>query len=128
TANNKAVVGAESADGAVSPTSESNATPTPQPSETAPEFKAGDDYKTIVRPKMLTEGWKPYSSPEADQCGSGDPTCDEFPEIEACAGTGLGNCKFTWIKDDKIVNVFTVDDPQVFQSLEVEAAPKLATD
>ncbi len=89
-----------------------------------PEFKKGEDYKSGVREKLLKDGWKPSPTDEAQTCGSGDPTCDEFPEMEACAGTGLGNCKFRWEKNGKILAVFTIDDPQVYQSHEFEKAEK----
>jgi len=104
-------------------------TPVATPKETIlPEFKAGEDYKTSVRPKMLKAGWKYYSSPDAQKCGSGDPTCDEYPEMEACAGTGMGNCKFMWIKGDKLASIYTVDDPYVYQNSEIEDAPKNSSD
>lgn len=110
-----------------------NVKESPKPTKTTetnglPAFKVGEDYKSNVRVKMLKASWETYHSPDADQCGSGDSTCDEFPEMEACAGTGLGNCKFLWKRAGKLVAIFTVDVPQVFSSYEYEELPKQSSD
>ena len=83
-------------------------------------FKKGDDYKKIVREKLLKDNWKPERAEDADLCGSGDSTCDEFPEMNHCAGTGLGNCEFRWQKDGKILLVYTVGDPKIFDGYDFE--------
>lgn len=36
-----------------------------------------------------------------------------LPEVEACAGTGMGNCRINWRSPDgRFLTIFTVDDPQ----------------
>lgn len=88
------------------------------------ELKKGEDYKSRVRVKMLKDGWKPAPTADADKCGSGDSTCDEYPEMESCAGTGLGNCKFRWQKGEKIVAIFTIGDPKIYDGYEIEKEVK----
>lgn len=83
-------------------------------------FKKGDDYKKVVREKLLKDSWKAARAEDADVCGSGDSTCDEFPEMNHCAGTGLGNCEFRWQKDGKILLIYTVGDPKIFDSYSFE--------
>jgi len=105
--------------------SDANAEATPKAesskqTDVASTFKKGDDYKKIVREKLLKNGWKAARAEDADVCGSSDSTCDEFPEMNHCAGTGMGNCEFRWQKDGKILLIFTVNDPHVFDSYEFE--------
>lgn len=125
----KAMTGA--AQNSPSETSQPNLKETPKlpvaPTNGLPEFKKGDDYKSNVRVKMLKEGWKPARTADADQCGSGDSTCDEYPEMENCAGTGLGNCKFRWQKGEKIVALFSIGDPKIYDGYEFEKASKTTT-
>ncbi|WP_162560513.1 hypothetical protein [Methylobacterium durans] len=33
-------------------------------------------------------------------------------EMEACAGTGLGNCLFTWKRADTLIEVGTIGEPE----------------
>lgn len=108
---------------------QANVKESPKPTQTAQTdvlstFKKGDDYKSNVRAKILKDGWKPAPTEDADKCGSGDSTCDEFPEMESCAGTGLGNCKFRWQKGEKIVAIFTIGDPKIYDGYELEKAIK----
>lgn len=100
------------------------ASASPTPTSGPPVFKTGEDYKTSVRVKMLKDGWTPARTENADICGSGDSTCDEFPEMENCAGTGVGNCKFLWKRGDKVLAIFTVDRPHVYSGQEIESAPR----
>jgi len=86
-----------------------------------PVFKTGEDYKSSVRVKMLKAGWKPARTENADKCMDGNTRCEDFPEMENCAGSGQGNCKFRWQRDKKIVAIFTVDDPPFYKSSEFEA-------
>lgn len=74
-----------------------------------PSFKEGDSYSGI-RKKLLDAGWQPYHSPDADACSAGDSRCESYPEMEACAGTGLGNCRFLWKHKDKTLAIFTIGD------------------
>lgn len=74
----------------------------------APAFEEGDDYAN-VRLKMIEAGWEPYHAEDADQCGQSDDRCQGRPEMEACAGSGLGNCRFLWRKDSEQIAICTVD-------------------
>lgn len=60
-------------------------------------------------------GFKPGSlvEPPPQQGEDNDPRC--YPEMDACAGTGLGQCLFTWRRGETIINVETIGDqpPQV---------------
>lgn len=82
----------------------------------APNFKVAEDYRSI-RQKMLKAGWQPYHRKNADICDDGDERCVGYPEMQACAGTGLGNCKFLWKKGTNIVAICTVDSPPKFDAL-----------
>lgn len=74
-----------------------------------PRLKKGESYRS-VRAKMIKAGWKPFHSPDADKCAAGDKRCEGRPEMESCAGTGLGNCKFLWKRRGKTVAVFTIGE------------------
>lgn len=80
--------------------------------DSLPHFRKGTPY-TAVRTKMLALGYTPFMTPDADKC---DPKDDSrcFPEIEACAGTGLGNCNFDWQKAGRKVQVSTIGEPPTF--------------
>lgn len=78
-----------------------------------PNFKKSESYKT-VRTKLIKAGWKPYNSPEAGPCAEGDERCQGRPEMESCAGTGLGNCKFVWKKASRKLAIFTVGEVPVY--------------
>lgn len=82
-----------------------------------PKFKKGDAYKS-VREKLIKAGWTPFKSKEADKCLEGDERCQDFPEMEACAGTGLGNCRYLWKKGSKTLAIFTVGDSPVYDGQE----------
>lgn len=74
-----------------------------------PRIKKGESYSR-VRGKMIKAGWKPFQSPDADRCAAGDKRCEGRPEMESCAGTGLGNCKFLWKRRGKTVAIFTIGE------------------
>lgn len=80
-----------------------------------PKFKQGEDYAQ-VRSKLLNAGWKPRRMPGADQCMRGDERCQGRPEMEACAGSGQANCRFAWKRAGKLLTIFTVDSPAVFEA------------
>jgi hypothetical protein len=79
------------------------------------QIKDGESYSN-VRIKMLAAGWQPYHSPEADVCNN-DSRCEGRPEMEACAGSGMANCKFLWKKDSQTMGICTVGDDAVFDSI-----------
>lgn len=70
----------------------------------------------IIRAKLLATGWVPFHSPTADKCSDGDARCNGRPEMEVCAGTGLGECRFLWRKGDKTLAVCTAGDSAEFAS------------
>lgn len=97
-----------------------NKTPTANTnSQTAelPKFKKGEEYKS-VREKLIKAGWTPFKSKEADKCLEGDERCQDFPEMEACAGTGLGNCRYLWKKGSKTLAIFTISDSPIYDGQE----------
>ena len=81
------------------------------------KFKKGEAYKSI-REKLIKAGWIPFKSKEADKCYEGDERCQDFPEMEACAGTGLGNCRYLWKKGDKTLAIFTISDSPIYDGQE----------
>jgi hypothetical protein len=82
-----------------------------------PVFKKGDDYGA-VRNKMIKAGWTPYHAPDADACREGDARCAGRPEMVACAGSGLANCKFLWKKKSETVALCTTGEGKaVFSSV-----------
>lgn len=99
--------------------SNSTATSTQASAIDEPKFKKGDDYKTVVREKLLKDGWEPYTSKNADKCEGNDDRCVGMPEMENCAGTGLGNCRYLWKKGEKAIVVYTVDAPPLFTDVDV---------
>lgn len=88
-------------------------------------FKKGDDYKTVVRPKILKDGWQPERSADGyENCEYETPICKEYPELEAGPAARLGNIVFRWKKGDKILLIYTLGDPPIFENYESEKAVK----
>lgn len=88
-------------------------------------FKKGDEYKTVVRPKILKDGWQPERSADGyENCEYETPICKEYPELEAGPAARLGNIVFRWKKGDKILLIYTLGDPPIFESYEFEKAVK----
>ena len=95
---------------------ENKATPTAnvnKPADEMPKFAKGDPYKS-VREKLIKAGWTPFKSKEAVECRGDDERCVGFPEMEACAGTGLGNCRYLWKKGGRTLAIFTIGDSPVY--------------
>ena len=83
----------------------------------------GEPYKS-VREKLITAEWKPYISPDAEQCTGGTEACEgRYPETESCAGTGLGQCRFMWERDGKLVGISTIGDDHAFEGMEESKLP-----
>jgi hypothetical protein len=78
-----------------------------------PKFTKGDSYKS-VREKLIKAGWTPFKSKDADECRGDDERCKDFPEMEACAGTGLGNCRYLWKKSGKTLAIFTIGESPAY--------------
>ena len=105
---------------------EETAKPTPEPkkkTDELPKFKEGEPYKS-VREKLIGAGWKTFASPDADECFGDDERCKDYPEMQSCAGTGLGNCRYTWQKDGKTLLIFTVGDMPVYHGQELQKVEK----
>lgn len=85
------------------------------PAEKPPKIKAGEAYSS-VRKKMIEAGWQPYHAPEADDCNN-DSRCNGRPEMIACAGTGMANCKFLWQKNGQTIGICTVGEDAVFDNI-----------
>jgi hypothetical protein len=81
-----------------------------------PRFPGKFPY-TQAREDLLASGWQPVVSADADVCEAGDTRCEGRPEMEACAGTGEGNCLFVWRKDKIVIAVTTYDDPPLVASV-----------
>lgn len=90
--------------------------PTKQADE-IPKFKEGEAYKS-VREKLIKAGWTPFKSKEADKCLEGDERCQDFPEMQSCVGTGLGNCRYLWKKNNKTLAIFTISDSPIYDGQE----------
>ena len=92
-----------------------------------PSFNTGDGYAQI-RKQLLADGWKPFHAAEADTCSAGDTRCEGRPEMQACTGTGLGNCKFLWKKGSTLIGINTIGDGDPsFASLDQEKLPAAST-
>lgn len=82
-----------------------------------PTFPLNESY-TSVRQKLLSAGWQPFHAADADVCSKSDTRCQGRPEMQACAGTGMANCRFLWRKDGQTVAVMTVGEDAAFASVE----------
>lgn len=83
-----------------------------QAGEKLPSIAKGSDYGK-ARNALIAMGWAPATMPDAQSC-DGDPRCKDRPEMEACAGTGLANCLFTWRKGAILIEVSTIgEEPQI---------------
>lgn len=82
-----------------------------------PTFSQNEGY-AAVRQKMQAAGWQPFHSPDADVCPQDDVRCQGRPEMEACAGTGMANCRFLWQKDGKTIAVMTAGEDAAFSGFE----------
>jgi hypothetical protein len=61
-------------------------------------LKLGEDYQQ-ARSRLLAQGWRPaVGHPPGEACSllADDRRCARFPELAACAPTGLGLCRFEW--------------------------------
>lgn len=84
-----------------------------------PRFGKNESYSK-VRVKLLKAGWKPFRSPDADECSDGDRRCAGRPEMQSCAGTGLAPCRFLWKRRGKTVVIFTAGENTIYNGYEFE--------
>ncbi len=83
-------------------------------------FKKDEDYETLVRPKLVDDGWQPARTADGDEnCASGSEICKKFPELEAGPSSPRGDAILRWKKGEKIVNIYTYDR-QLFNRYEFE--------
>jgi len=81
-----------------------------------PHFNENESYSS-VRLKMVEAGWEPFHAKDAAICTEGDMRCEGRPEMHACAGAGMANCKFLWKKEEKMTAICTIGDFAVFDSV-----------
>lgn len=81
----------------------------PAYAQTPPKFAKRESYAS-VRTKMLKAGWKPYRSPNADECWEDDSRCQGRPEMETCSGSGLAPCRYLWKKQGKTIGICTIGE------------------
>lgn len=84
-----------------------------------PFLKKNESYAK-VRNKLLKAGWKPFHAEDADECQSGDARCENRPEMQSCAGTGMANCNFLWKRKGKMLAIFTVGEDASYSGHEFE--------
>ena len=113
----------KSADNVADGDKSASSTPSKKKGDEIPKFEKGEDYKS-VREKLIKAGWKPFKSSEADKCYGDDERCKDYPEMESCAGTGLGNCRYLWKKDIKTLRIFTVGESPVYDGQEIQKDEK----
>lgn len=80
-----------------------------------PSLQPGTPYSD-VRDAMLKAGWAPIKMPDAEVCSEFDSRCKGRPEMEACAGSGMANCKFSWEKNGTLKKICTVGEDVSFES------------
>ena len=78
-----------------------------------PTFIENESYSS-VRNKMIAAGWQPFHASDAGTCLKEDERCEGRPEMESCTGTGLGNCRFLWIKNGEKASISTIGDNAIF--------------
>jgi hypothetical protein len=92
-----------------------------------PRFPKGTPY-VEARQSLKALGYRPNALPDADavsrdRCGYKPDSLTEpkpsagdgddmrcFPEMIACAGTGLGQCIYSWRRGDALIDVFTSNE------------------
>jgi hypothetical protein len=81
--------------------------------------RAGSEYDA-VRGALQAGGYfpAPESEDRADTCRISQALCTRYPEVQACAGTGKGNCLMSWVRGKVKVTIVTVyDDPKIIDSV-----------
>lgn len=80
-----------------------------------PHIIKGTPYSK-ARKTLLAQGYKPVLLATKRDCDY-ESLCKRYPEMEACAGTGTGPCKFVWRKHG-LIDVFTEWDPPIVSAVE----------
>lgn len=94
--------------------------------EGVPTIEPNEPYSQ-VRQEMLKAGWTPYHSPTSDICSDSDQRCQNRPEMESCAGSGMANCRFLWAQGGRGVAIFTVGEDTIATGMESVNLPKQPT-
>lgn len=66
----------------------------------------GSSY-LAARRTILAFGWQPLGG-NCSGGGSSETTCQAFPEIGNCSGSGTGLCDMTFVRRDRCLVVITV--------------------
>lgn len=78
--------------------------------EKLPTFPKNTDYREARR-SLIALGYKPVTLPDSDRCAPGDGRCQGYPEMNSCAGTGLGQCLFVWRSPtNALIEIVTVGE------------------
>ena len=72
---------------------------------------------------MLSAGWQPFKATGAQACSDSDRRCTGRPEMEACAGSGMANCRFLWQMNGKTVAILTVGEEAAFSGIDTTQTP-----
>jgi Flp pilus assembly protein TadD len=83
--------------------------PRTAPASSLPSFPKSTLYRD-ARKQLTSLGWRPVTLPDAQKCQNGDTRCENFTEMWACAGTGQAACRFTWKRNDLLVQVIGVGE------------------
>jgi hypothetical protein len=86
--------------------------------QSLPRVAKGTSYPQ-ARKNLTGMGYKPVRLPGADTCDKSDPRC--FPEANACAGTGLAQCVYTWQRGKMLIEVLTVGEMPVVERVRCRA-------
>jgi hypothetical protein len=86
--------------------------------EKLPTFPKKTPYGS-ARTSLLALGWKPVKLADADECRF--DRCDGRPEMYACSGTGAGNCLFTWRRGDALIEISTIYEEPIVNSVRCRA-------
>jgi hypothetical protein len=58
-----------------------------------PDYLEQDAEYDRIRDNLAQDDWAPV---KAESCTGYGALCDIYPELESCAGTGVGACLFHW--------------------------------
>jgi hypothetical protein len=58
-----------------------------------PDYLKRDAEYDGIRDNLAQDDWAPV---KAESCTAYGALCDIYPELESCAGTGVGACLFHW--------------------------------
>lgn len=104
---------------------ETSSTPKPE-IVNKPNFKKGQDYKTVIRKRLINDGWKPErTSDSEDNCKTVAEMCAQFPELENGPSSGLGHMEMRWRRGTTILHIFTVGEPPIYDNFQLEKAKAL---